>query len=148
MIRTTAVVLLALALAARLPAQTVTPGDPPGPPCPDYGVTTLHPVSVTYSGFQACDWGMIEFRFGGVTITWKDPMCPLFILIEPSWTETGQKSGARIHMATTSRGMKYNFICDEDKEACVQTTIDNIGLYPFHLDVNCGVPPEVAPPAA
>ncbi len=116
-------------------------------PCDGVGATVHHPAVASTSGLQACEWGMIEFHFGGVKLSWEDPVCPLFILIEPFWTESGQKHGMRIVQVTLSRAMKFNYQCDEETENCSQISIDEIGNYPLHVDTGCGTPPDIQPPS-
>jgi hypothetical protein len=127
-------------------AAAQEPGGGSAPLCPDLGVVRHEPLSVTYTGLQACDWGLVEFRFGGVTVTWEDPVCPLFILVEPNWTEIGEKHGARVMAVKLSEAMKFNFACDEETENCTQVSVDRIGIYAYHIDAPCGPPPEITPP--
>ncbi|MBC8328547.1 MAG: hypothetical protein ISR76_10230 [Planctomycetes bacterium] len=138
----------ALLVAAFTPLAAQEPGSEVTPACPDIGVTNHHTAVTTASGFQACEWGMIEFHFGGAKIKWEDPVCPLFIFFEPYWTEIGEKHGTRILQVYLSRSMKFNYRCDEESENCTQVSIDEFGLYPVHIDTHCGEPPLITPPEA
>ncbi len=136
----------ALLAALLTPLAAQDPGGEVTADCPDIGAVQHHTATTTSSGFQACDWGMVEFRFGGVTLTWEDPVCPLFILFEPYWTETGEKHGTLILQVHMARALKFNYRCDEKTENCVQVSIDEFGQYPVHVDSHCGEPPLVTPP--
>ncbi len=117
------------------------PQDPATPPCPDFGVTDWHPVEMDAPGFTACKGGMTEFQFGGIRITWDDPVCPLFIIMTPAFTETGKKMGARIQDVRLARGLKFNFHCGNKGTSCHQSSSESFGFYPVHIEVGCDQPP-------
>ncbi len=149
--------VLSLSLSLSLLGMFGTPlaaqglGSPPNTssiPCPDIGVVKTHELHVEVMGFSACDKGMIEFEFGGVKITWDDPVCPLFIVITPTWNEIGEKHGTTVTEHQFARGMKFNYACDDKTDNCVQTDIDDIGIYVYNIDSPCtgGPPPPPVNP--
>ena len=110
-------------------------------PCPDFGVTDWHPVAMDAPGFTACKGGLTEFQFGGIRIAWDDPVCPLFIIMTPAFTETGKKMGARIQDVRLARGLKFNFHCGLKGTSCHQSDSESFGFYPIHIEVGCDQPP-------
>ncbi|TAH37441.1 MAG: hypothetical protein EYC70_10755 [Planctomycetota bacterium] len=116
--------------------------EPVAIPCSDTGVTKHHDGVLSDGGFASCEWGFTDFTFGGVTLHWEDPVCPLYLLWTPPHDETGTKKGFELNPPTPAHAVMIFFVCDQEREACrFDGTLILPGHYNTYTDRACGVTP-------
>jgi len=98
-------------------AQSGTTG--PKAKCPNKSVDH---VAGTFSvvGPAACDNGLLEFSWGGISITWEDPVCPLMMVWTPPYDVIIDGAGTTISNPQAARAMAFFFECADDN--CVLTS--------------------------
>lgn len=95
-------------------AQSGTTG--PKAKCPNKSVDHVE-GSFSVVGPAACDNGLLEFSWGGITVTWEDPVCPLMMVWTPPYDNIIDGAGTTISSPQSARAMAFFFACEDD--SCV-----------------------------
>jgi len=65
-------------------------------------------------GPAACENGFLEFSWGGISISWEDPVCPLMMVWTPPYDNIIDGSGTTISSPQAAQAMAFFFNCKDD----------------------------------